>query len=111
MYDITESGVFFLCFLLKHKSSVSDQKPSNMAIQWLLVLVALGIGAVLANTHRLPLSYEQKISEKFQYLNFLFNIHTNNTLRDLFHVYLNKCEFHFLRLRVNKTKKLLLSLK
>ena len=27
----------------------------------------------------------------------------NDFIRDLFHVYLNRCEFHFLRLHINKT--------
>ena len=35
--------------------------------------------------------------------NFISNLVTSKiTIQDLFHVYLNKCEFHFLRLHVNK---------
>ena len=30
---------------------------------------------------------------------------TDTYIRDLFHVYLNKFEFHFLRLHINKTNK------
>ena len=34
--------------------------------------------------------------------NMAINDHNNAMIRDLYHVYLNKCEFHFLRLHVNK---------
>ena len=32
-------------------------------------------------------------------------VHGIPTLRDLCHVYLNRCDFHFLRMHINKTNK------